>query len=182
MVPFIAALVNVVVLAFYGLAVLAAFSAWHDPQGRSTRSFSEGGWLVTAVSIMTFATYWHTEVVKNVAHTTVAGIYGSIYYGKNSAAGIPRNPARGAFCRAVTCSFGSICFGSLLTSIVTCLCELANSAAASQRRSSSIFSLILCAVLRALAAMLNWLVRMFSKYAFVQVALFGKSFIRAAKE
>ncbi|GMF61103.1 unnamed protein product [[Candida] boidinii] len=68
-----------------------------------------------------FAGYFTFEVVSNVTHAVISGIYGSYFhFGKNG----PKYPAYEAFVRAISYSFGSICFGSLLVSLISTLRSL----------------------------------------------------------
>ncbi|OWB78972.1 hypothetical protein B5S32_g3179 [[Candida] boidinii] len=149
-----------------------------------------------------FAGYFTFEVVSNVTHAVISGIYGSYFhFGKNG----PKYPAYGAFVRAISYSFGSICFGSLLVSLISTLRslltifkekildELSRSREGDgdddddevgNRSNSSnrlIFTLIFN-ILEFLIVEIENCFKIFNKYAFSYVALYGKSYISSAKQ
>lgn len=100
--------------------------------------------------------YWISEVIKNVIHTTISGLYGSWYFCPNS---MPKGPTRGAFKRAVTTSFGSISFGSLLVAIINSLrqiCSIAQRTEAGQ--GNAVAGIFLC-LLGCLISLLDWAVQ-----------------------
>lgn len=74
--------------------------------------------LVGLLVFITFAAYWITEVIKNVIHVTISGVYGSWYFCAQKPGGFPKGATGGAFKRAMTYSFGSISLGSLLVAII----------------------------------------------------------------
>ena len=82
----------------------------------------QGGSLYGILVHQLFTMYWVSEVIRNVTHVTVCGSHASWYFaGDNYRAA---NPTLGAFRRAATYSFGSICFGSLLVAILQTLRRL----------------------------------------------------------
>jgi len=113
-------------------------------------------------------------VIKNVVHTTISGVFGSYYYGYNTPQGVPRHAASGSFRRSMTYSFGSICFGSLIVSIIQFIKQLASvGRAAAQEEGQTIWQLVFCC-LQCIAGMIEGLVEYFNHYAYTQVALYGK--------
>lgn len=89
---------------------------------------------VLTVALM-FCFYWTQQVIKNVVHVTTAGVVGSWWFAPMG------DPSSSTCCcstshpsvtasslsRAMTYSFGSICFGSLLVSIAEVLKSSTNS-------------------------------------------------------
>ncbi|OUM51920.1 hypothetical protein BVG19_g1060 [[Candida] boidinii] len=154
-----------------------------------------------------FAGYFTFEVVSNVTHAVISGIYGSYFhFGKNG----PKYPAYGAFVRAISYSFGSICFGSLLVSLVSTLRslltifkekildELSRSRESDdddddgdnfdggvgnrENSSSSLIFILIFNVLEFLIVEIENCFKLFNKYAFSYVALYGTSYISSAKQ
>jgi len=78
---------------------------------------------------------------------------------------IPAFPTLHSLRRATTTSFGSICLGSLLVSITQILRSLA-----SDRNY----------LLQCILSLLENILKYFNRYAFTQVAIYGKSYIDAA--
>ena len=79
------------------------------------------------------------------------------------------------FSRALTTSFGSICFGSLLVALIQALRSLANEA--QQNGDSGILGCIAECIL----ACLQSIVEYFNKWAFIYVGLYGYSYMEAGK-
>jgi hypothetical protein len=114
-------------LALWGAA--AAYTLSFFPMaGRSNNATTSGGkdeggdplpWVV--FFLMAVSLYWGKEVVRNVGTTTVSGTVACWWFQ-------PERPAavKGSLFRCLTTSFGSICLGSLLVSIVQALRETLN--------------------------------------------------------
>lgn len=188
---------HIFMLSGLGALAATAFAAWFSvtlvavyvafgPGGGSSPLCINGAcstvMLVGLVGFVTFAGYWITEWMKNIIHTTIAGIYGSWYY--FSSAGIPKRAARGAFKRAVTYSFGSVSFGSLAIAIINTFRQIFS--VFRYRESGTGVCGLAGSIVRCLAGcvltVLDWLTTFFNRYAFVHVALYGKAFIPAAKD
>jgi hypothetical protein len=90
---------------------------------------------------------------------------------------MPRHPTLRALIRACTISFGSICVGSLFVAIVQTLHAIAQCIANEQRGHEFLFSCVNCFL-----GILDNLIQYFNKWAFVQVAVHGKNFVRAARD
>jgi len=65
-----------------------------------------------------FSFYWVFEVLKNVVHVSVSGVVATAYFMSDN---MPANPTLGALQRSLTTSFGSICLGSLIVSLLKTL-------------------------------------------------------------
>ena len=76
-------------------------------------------YVVVFLTLVSF--YWTSQVVKNVLHVTVAGVAATYYFLVSAANPNPPNPTVGSLKRATTTSFGSICLGSLILSLVRAL-------------------------------------------------------------
>jgi len=115
--------------------------------------------------------YWVSEVIKNVVHVTVSGVVATVYFMGDM---MPSNPTLGALKRSLTTSFGSICLGSLIVSIIKTIRALV------QMMRSENNNLLLCLV-DCILGCIDSLVQYFNHYAYCQVAIYGKSFVEAAK-
>ena len=80
----------------------------------------------------------------------------------------------GSLIRAMTTSFGSICFGSLLVAIVQATRALAEAARNNDNQ-------ILVCIADCLLSCLQSILEYFNKWAFVYVGLYGYSYIEAGK-
>lgn len=184
---------HVYLVSLLGGLVAAAFAAWYSitlvaiyvryQPSPDNSNCSEGGCgqgkVIGLIAFITFAMYWFSEWLKNIIHTAIAGVYGSWYFRPHDP---PRGATRGALKRALTYSFGSISFGSLIVAIIQCLrelCSIARGEAANQfgMAGQAIFCLLGC-----LIGLLEWLVQFFNRYAFCHIALYGKAYIPAAKD
>ncbi|QIX00902.1 hypothetical protein AMS68_006419 [Peltaster fructicola] len=185
---------HVYMVSFIGGLIAAAFGAWfavtlvaiyakYQPGNTAACSQGAGGcsWakVIGLVAFITFAGYWITEVLKNVIHTTISGVYGSWYFAPNNP---PKAPTRGAAKRALTYSFGSISFGSLLVAIINCLRQLCSIAQQSEAADGNIAGQIGFCILGCFIGLLDWAVQFINRYAFSYMALYGKSYIQSAKD
>lgn len=139
------------------------------------------GKVIGLLIFITFAGYWITEVIKNVIHVSVSGVYGSWYFCSKKPGGFPKGSTRGAFNRAMTYSFGSISFGSLLVAIVQVLRQACSIASQNEAAEGNIFGMCLFCCLRFLIDILDWAIQFLNEYAFSYIALYGQSYIPAAK-
>ncbi|KAF9999492.1 putative choline transporter, neither null mutation nor overexpression affects choline transport [Entomortierella chlamydospora] len=135
--------------------------------------------LYLVMIYLNFVMFWNTEVIKNVVHVTISGVFGVYYFFEGSAAGAPSSPTLASAKRALSTSFGSICFGSLLIAILQTLRYILNSLKSDSDDSLMAF-LSMCA--DCLLGILQGLFEIFNKFAFTQVAIYGKPFVRAAKD
>ncbi|CDR99566.1 hypothetical protein [Sporisorium scitamineum] len=125
-----------------------------------------------------FSYYWISEVIKNVAFTTVAGIFGVAYYNVKKVS----RAAWGAFKRSTTYSLGSICFGSLIVALLDLLRAFFNLLQNQAASDSDLVGSILACVAGCCVACIQGLVEYFNRYAYINIALYGNGYISAAKE
>lgn len=71
--------------------------------------------------------YFTQNVLVSVIHTTVAGVVGTWWFVPEES-GFCGKAVCGSFWRTLTTSFGSVCFGSLLVSIIQALRQIVNMA------------------------------------------------------
>lgn len=108
-------------------------------------------------------------------HVTISGVFGTWYYEFGN---LPQNPTLPALKRALTTSFGSICLGSLLVAIVQLIRDVIENA---RRQQAGLLGYFIFACLSCFLCCIDYLIRLFNHFAFVQVALYNKSFVQAAK-
>ncbi|KAK9457938.1 plasma-membrane choline transporter-domain-containing protein [Dipodascopsis uninucleata] len=172
--------------AWFALTIVAVYMKYNPTDGNEGCNSSGGGCshakLIGILIYVTFCGYYISEVIKNVIHTTVSGVYGTWYFCSRSAQGMPRWPALGAFKRSMTYSFGSISFGSLIVSIVQLLQQLASWGQQAAQQDGNTMAMVLFCVLRCFIGVLNWAVQYFNHYAYCYIALYGSAYLPAAKE
>jgi hypothetical protein len=123
---------------------------------------------------------WTMEVGKQVMHVTTAGVVGTFWFAPDDAGTYCSPAVTDSLLRATTFSFGSICFGSLLTSIVQgfhAIVVALRQAQAGRGRSE----LLLC-VLECITSFLDRLVTYFNQWSFVYIGLYGYDYLTAGKK
>lgn len=127
---------------------------------------------IPLIIFLLFSWFWTVQVIGNTVHTTIAGVFANYYFVTGSGQEV-RNPTLKALRRALTWSFGSICFGSLIVALIQLVRALLQSA--SDRNS------LAAACVDCIMGLIESLVRYFNTYAYTQVAIYGKPFVQAAK-
>jgi len=121
--------------------------------------------------------YWTLEVLKNVGHVTTSGVVATWWL-----APFANSATWGSFKRAITTSFGSICFGSLIVAVLQAMVQILREAQRqAQQNGNPITAFLACCA----ACCLSWiesLVEYFNMYAYTRVAIYGLDFRTAAKE
>lgn len=143
-----------------------------------------------------FSGFYIFQVLQNTTHVILAGVFSSWYffdtYPEQSK---PKTPAFGAIRRAFTYCFGSICFGSLLVSLVQTLrmsLQLVKSRLQSIRQqdneSNGDASLLTCFLL-CFVTILEWIARefeywmqWFNRYAYSYLSMYGKPYLASARD
>lgn len=185
MVSFIGGFLAVAFGAWYSVTLVAVYSKYSQggtgqQQNPSCRTNSCGeGKVIGLIVFITFAMYWISEWLKNTIHTAISGVYGSWFFAPNN---FPKGATRGALRRALTYSFGSISFGSLVVAIINCLRQLCSLAQNQASQDGNIVGVIFLCILQCLIGLLDWAVQFINRYAFSTIALYGKSYIAAAKD
>ena len=174
-------------LAAWFSVTMSAIYVTYEPSANNPRCGADGSGCsqATVIGLMvfiTFAMYWISEWLKNTVHTIIAGVYGSWYFCVHN---FPKGATRGSTRRALTYSFGSISFGSLLIAIVQFLRQLCSVAQSQSRQEGGIGGMvgyIAFCILGCLLGLLEWAVQFLNRYAFCHIALYGKAYIPAAKD
>lgn len=145
-----------------------------------------------------FTGFYIFQVIENTTHVILAGIFSSWYF-FDTASTKPLNAASGAIKRAFTYCFGSICFGSLLVSLVqttrVVLQVIKAKLRGNQFRSRDSDSdsdsgnqLLLC-FLVCIVSILEWItsefeywIKWFNRYAYSYIAMYGKAYLKSARD
>jgi hypothetical protein len=179
------AIVSGAFAVFFSVVMVSTYVKYNtDPNNPSC---ANGGCssakLVGLLIYITFAAYYISEVIKNVIHTSICGVYGSWYYCYRSDQGMPKWPAWGAFKRSMTYSFGSITFGSLIVAFINLLKELVQLAAQlnADNGGNVAVAFIIC-IAQCFIGIIDWAIQYFNHYAYTYIALYGKAYIPAAKD
>jgi len=120
--------------------------------------------------------YWTLEVVKYVVHCTASGVTAAWYFTPDS-----HSPTMGSLKRALTTSFGSICFGALLISIIKTLRSMLNRAARESRRSNVGVMILIC-MARCMLNCLNRAAELFNEFGFAYVAIYGYAYCDSCQQ
>jgi len=126
---------------------------------------------------LVFSLYWTFQVIKNLLHVTISGTVATWFFLGDSG---PENPTLNAFKRGATYSFGSICFGSLLVALIQTARWIVRSF--QSKNQNNVAAQFISCIIICLLNLLDRLVQYFNKYAYVQVATYGKSFTEAARD
>ncbi|ORC92943.1 uncharacterized protein TM35_000022690 [Trypanosoma theileri] len=155
---------SIVYVFFWGYTVFPVLNRLNSGNGGVG-----DGVLITFLMLLFF---WTAQVGSNVMHVTTAGVTATWYFAGEDR--MPSNPTLASFKRAVTTSFGSICFGSLIVAIIRTLRWMAES---SRNNENDFLRCIALCLISCLESAMEY----FNTYAFVHVAVYGCGYIEAAK-
>ncbi|CAN6465753.1 unnamed protein product [Victoria cruziana] len=131
-------------------------------------------WLLAILSVSLF---WTGAVLCNMLHVVVSGMVFHVLIHGGEGLPLPSNPLLRSLRDAATTSLGSICYGSLFTAAIrTVRWEIRGI-----RSKIGNNECLLCCV-DFLFNLVETLVRFFNKYAYVEIAVHGKSFNRSARD
>lgn len=161
-----------IVSAFVGLAVQIAWAILVFFGVLATIQEKNFGVIVVFV----FFYFWTQQVIKNVVHVAVVHTVSCWYFLRSH---MPANPTAKGVQLALTKALGSISFGSAIVAAFETLRWLLRVAQDSGAcgRNQILFFVVDCIV-----GCIEGLVNFFNEYAFVQCVIYGKSFIRSAKD
>ncbi|RCH93038.1 Protein pns1 [Rhizopus stolonifer] len=148
--------------------VIGIYQAWYSSSSNNSR-------LNCAMVFLVFSFYWTSQVITYVTHVTLAGLFATVYFLND---GI-KHPIWGSAKRALTTSFGSICFGSLLIAIINLIRYFLQIARSNTDNAcAAFFVCIIQCIVNCIAGLFEW----FNYYAFSGVAIYGKAFIPTARD
>jgi len=130
-----------------------------------------------------FSYYWTSEVINNLILATLAGgPFGSWYYFGPKGQGMPEKPTRKAFVRASTSSLGSIALGSLIVAIFDIIRLILSAARQAAVDDGNPIGAILACCAECFFGCIQAMIQYFNRYAYIEIALYGKPYISAAKD
>ncbi|ROT38169.1 DUF580-domain-containing protein [Sodiomyces alkalinus F11] len=181
LVSWLGGLLGAAFAAWYAVTLVAVYDRFQpDPQNPNCADGScSRARVIGLIVFITFSMYWISEVIKNVIHTAISGVYGSWYF---CAHNFPHAATRGALKRALTYSFGSICFGSLVVAIINFLRHICSVARMQAGAEGDLITWALFCVLSCILAVIDWAITFLNRYAFCHIALYGKAYLPAAKD
>lgn len=127
------------------------------------------------IIFLLFGFYWTQQVVQNVLHVTTAGVVGAWWFTPLANPSCCSTTITSSLRRALTYSFGSICFGSLLVAFMQILEYLVRSSRRNGRG-----SIVLC-IVECILQCLGRVLEYFNSWAFVYVGIYGYPYITAGK-
>jgi len=95
---------------------------------------------------------------------------------------MPKHPTLSSFVRASTLSLGSIAFGSLIVTLLELLRLVLNAALQGAADDGHPIQVCLAMCASCFMEFIQSLVEYFNKYAYIEIALYGKGYIPAAKD
>ncbi|RIA90683.1 plasma-membrane choline transporter-domain-containing protein [Glomus cerebriforme] len=181
-----------IIMGFVGLIVQVGWSIWWivtligakdkfceevpDTKGGTSLSCSQP--TIYVLLYLVFSFYWTSQVIKTIIHVTDAGVFATFYFLEGTPQGTGSVPTLSSLKRACTTSIGSICYGSLIIAILNTTRFILRSFA---RGDDGVCGFI-AACLECLLSWIESLVQYFNHYAYVQVAIYGKSYCESAKD
>ena len=165
LVSFLGGLASLIFGAWFSVTLVAIYVKYEPNSNGINSSCASGSTgtcsvakVVGLIVFITFFGYWFTEWIKNTMHSVVAGVYGSWFFCGGKPGGMPRGATRGAFRRAMTYSFGSISFGSLVVALINMLRQAVSIAQQTEAQQGDIISSILFCVLGCVISIVQWAV------------------------
>jgi len=155
------------------MGVSGLYVTW-CPQGQE-EACDVGGTRSVVIFFLLLAFFWTSQVFMNLGAVTNAGTVGSWWFNPEDS-GSCGSGIRGAFSRAMTTSFGSICFGSLLVAIIEALKTMVQN----ERAQSDGPDILLC-IVQCILQCLEDILEYFNKWAMVYVGLYGYGYLEAGK-
>lgn len=166
-----------------------ASSSAEDPDNQA--NISGLSWCIYFFTI--FVGYYVFEIIENLIHVVTSGAYGSWYFFEKSALK-PRHPSWYAFKRAITFCFGSICFGSLVVSLVKIMRQvinfleqkinnrrLENRQDGSNNIGWNVLSMIV-SFFDFIFSQTEYWIKWFNQYAYSYLALYGETYLNSARD
>ncbi|PVU92992.1 hypothetical protein BB561_003498 [Smittium simulii] len=128
-----------------------------------------------------FIYFWAIQVIVNVLHTTVCGLFATYYFYEGASEGYPTDtPLLSSLKRASIYSFGSICFGSLIVAILQIFRAIVEMFRFNNTK--HIVLTILNIFTDYILGFIQGFIEYFNKYAYIEIAIYGKPFIKASKD
>lgn len=126
--------------------------------------------------ILTVVFIWGSVILSNVVHVATAGVVADWWFNGTQQTHVTWN----AFKRAISYSFGSICFGSLVTATVRALRQMLYEVRrAGQDERNGAAALVACA--QCLLDLLDGIISYVNRYAYIYMAIYGTSYLESGR-
>lgn len=125
-----------------------------------------------------FVILWILTVKSAVVHCTAAGAFGVWYFQVEERNPVHPNASCGAFQRATTTSFGSLCYGSLIITVITMMRILAQQM---EESDNALVCFIGCC-LDCILGCIQGIVEFINSYAYTIVAIYGDTYCEAVSK
>lgn len=163
---------GVLVVAFVGLSIAFAWTMlWMSATGAAMNQI---GWGIVFIFLISY--FWTCAIINNVVHVIVASVVGTWWYSPLQANQCWDDGLNSACKSAMTYNFGSICFGSLLASVVQALKYLHRMSVNSDK------CCCITACIDCLLGCIQSMVEYFNKWAYTYVGLHGGSYDQSGKQ
>jgi len=179
---FLGCVLSVIWYSFISVTTIAAMSVF----GNSEKYPSGIAYVIYVFLLFSF--YYSSQVINNTVHVTISGVFATYYFrgvhepGTNNIEIDVKNPTAASLKRALTTSFGSICFGSLLIALVNTLRALATQTKHEAAEDQDYLLCILACCIECILSCIEDGIEYFNIYAFTEVAIYGKPYCQAAKD
>lgn len=120
--------------------------------------------------------YWVQQVLQYTVHVIVAGVVATWWFAPMEAASCFSSALQDSTVRALTYSFGSICFGAFIVALIRALRVTLEQAR--QNEDAGMLVCILECILNCLEGMIDY----FNQWAYVYIGIYGFSYLEAGKE
>ncbi|THH19968.1 hypothetical protein EW146_g1298 [Bondarzewia mesenterica] len=178
---------SVYFMAFVGLLIQAAMSVWYSftvIAHALREQFCSSSKVAGLVFYATFSYIWTSMTWGNVVIVTLAGgPFGSWYYfGPREQGTMPKHPTITSFIRASTLSLGSVAFGSLIVTVLEIIRLILQNVRNNANADGHPVEVIFACCAECFIGCIEWMVQYFNRYAYIEIALYGKTYIAAAKD
>ncbi|WVQ82442.1 protein PNS1 [Cryptococcus sp. DSM 104549] len=170
---------------WYAFTCIAIYVKWTPNSEACSGTSCSSSKVAGLIFYSTFSYLWMSQVAANVVLCTLAGgVYGGWYYygPRIPTGGLPKRANLMAFIRATTLSLGSIAFGSLLVTVLELLRLILQAFQQYEAGQGDMIGSILICIAQCCLGCIQWMVEYFNKYAYIEIALYGKAYIPAAKD
>ena len=158
----------------WSLAVVGVTYKHNDESSCDTTNCNN--WNVPLFFCMLLSFYWTIQVFQNILHVTVSGVVGTWWFAPHDALSVFSPAIVDSFRRATTYSFGSICMGSLLVSIIQAMETMVRSAKKYNRGG------LLTCLLECILSLLARIAIYFNRWAYCYVGLYGFDYISSGRK
>ncbi|KAJ4483429.1 plasma-membrane choline transporter-domain-containing protein [Lentinula aciculospora] len=172
------------VYPLFMLTVLNSYGKWTPGSSSCSTSSCSSGKVAGLIFYATFSYLWTSQVIANVALATLAGgPYGAWYYfGPKEMGEMPNHPTLSAFGRASTLSLGSIAFGSLIVTLLELIKMILHAVQSNANQDGHPVEACLACCAACFVGCIESAVEYFNRYAYIEIALYGKSYLGASKD